>query len=780
MQKILLLTMVLIVSGCTTLAFNLWDDLYGITDPTRFDRPIPSDTISYHQDVKPILDQRCVVCHSCYDAPCQLKLASYEGITRGASTTYIYNSSRLLATEPSRLYLDAQSTEQWRKKDFFPVLNERSNTAQANINASVMAQLLLQKQQHPLPKTDVLPDSFDFQLHRDQQCSDIEHYDEYKESYPLWGMPYGLPALSEQEHDTVMKWLEAGSPYEPPAPLSSSLQLQIEQWEAFFNQDSLQAQLMSRYMFEHLYLAHLYFEDSSNPTFFELVRSRTAAPHAIDLISTRRPYDDPKVDRVFYRLRLHKETPVAKNHMPYRLDEARKAKWSQWFLNDDYEVTTLPSYDIETASNPFVTFQQIPSYARYRFMLEEAHYTIMGYIKGPVCRGQVALNVINDHFWVTFMHPKYQMAELSTDFLTKHVNQLQLPAKDTSSAGVLNWLSYARNEQRYIEAKTQYLNKNVDKNIQVTLDLLWDGDGSNDNAALTIYRHFDSATVIKGLHGNKPQTAWVISYPLLERIHYLLVAGFDVFGNVGHQLNTRIYMDFLRMEGEFNFLAFLPKQNREQIRGHWYRGSIDSVKAHIYKYATAYEGSTSVNYSTEAPLQELYIKLQEKLAPVLNQQYKLDQGFKQGSVIGPLSDLNSITGVAAAIMPQNTIVQITDENGRVEYYSLLSNNAYTNISHLFGEKDRRLPNEDTLTVAHGILGAYPNTFLKVSTTQLESFSQQIANLKSQDDYKQLLDKYAIRRSSEQFWEFSDQMNAAQQRAHPISFGLLDYNRLDNL
>jgi len=48
----------------------------------------------------------------------------------------------------------------------------------------------------------------------------------------------------------------------------------------------------------------------------------------------------------------------------------------------------------------------------------------------------------------------------------------------------------------------------------------------------------------------------------LECIHYLLVAGFDVYGNIGHQLSTRLYMDFLRMESEFGFLALLPEETR--------------------------------------------------------------------------------------------------------------------------------------------------------------------------------------------------------------------------
>ena len=96
-----------------------------------------------------------------------------------------------------------------------------------------------------------------------------------------------------------------------------------------------------------------------------------------------------------------------------------------------------------------------------------------------------------------------------------------------------------------------------------------DGDGTNRNAGLTVFRHFDSATVVQGFVGGSPETAWIVGYPLLERIHYLLVAGYDVYGRVGHQLTTRLYMDFLRMEGESNFLALLPMASRDGVRDQW-------------------------------------------------------------------------------------------------------------------------------------------------------------------------------------------------------------------
>jgi hypothetical protein len=40
---------------------------------------------------------------------------------------------------------------------------------------------------------------------------------------------------------------------------------------------------------------------------------------------------------------------------------------------------------------------------------------------------------------------------------------------------------------------------------------------------LTVFRLVDSASAVRGLVGLEPKTAWVIDFPILERIHYLLV-----------------------------------------------------------------------------------------------------------------------------------------------------------------------------------------------------------------------------------------------------------------
>ena len=92
-------------------------------------RPLPplpdaaSEPVSFREEVAPVLEHRCVVCHGCYDAPCQLQLSSWEGIDRGASKQRVYRSSRLAAAEPTRLFVDAFGSEGWRQRGFFSVLD---------------------------------------------------------------------------------------------------------------------------------------------------------------------------------------------------------------------------------------------------------------------------------------------------------------------------------------------------------------------------------------------------------------------------------------------------------------------------------------------------------------------------------------------------------------------------------------------------------------------------------------------------------------------------------
>jgi len=770
----------LITLGCTTITDAQWDQRYGKSKPRELSDNTHHAHITYYKDTRPILEKRCVVCHGCYDAPCQLKLESYEGLLRGANPDKIYDGKRLLGASLTRLFEDADSTAEWRTKGFHPVLNERNDTPKTNIKAGVLAQMLELKKKHPLPKNHLLPDSFDLQLNRPQYCPSIETFNGFAEKNPLWGMPYGLPALNNKEYKTTMDWLAQGAALGTRPQIPAPLKQQITQWELFLNGNSIKEQLVSRYIYEHLFLAQLYFPESPR-LYFRLVRSSTPPGEALKRISTARPFDDPKVARVYYRLWQDPSSITAKTHMPYALHSARMKEWKTLFFSidpaNDYTVSALPSYAPEIAANPFITFAELPVNARYRFMLNEAHFTIMNFIKGPVCRGQVALNVIQDHFWVYFFAPETQTTKDNAAFLAKNSKHLSLPAEAGNTLLPLtNWLVYSERYKDYLRAKAEFVSTQRPVKSNKELGMIWDGDqGRNPNAALTIFRHNDSASVHKGLIGQSPKTAWVIGYPLLERIHYLLVAGFDVYGNVSHQLLSRLYMDFLRIEGEMNFVELLPKEAQQKTMKHWYRDAESDLKTYVDLYINQLYLTQPIRYTTNNPQEELYDKLKKHLGNASKSPHNLRTYKLPPSKLALYEKLQSTQGNPISFLPQTTVILIPNTG----IFTLVRNNAYSNLTSLFDEAERQIPAEDTVTITRGIISAYPNSFMKVEMKQLDAFISQLQAIASEEDYRTWRDTFAIRRTDPQFWEFSDKIHQLYYVTQPDEAGILDYNRLEN-
>jgi hypothetical protein len=804
--KSIIITLIL-GTGCATIAKINIDEEFGVAThknrtatpeniTSAFENTTSSQTDSaisialqqehsfYTEHAKPIIESRCVVCHACYDAPCQLKMSSPEGIERGANKEAVYEGSRLLAAQPNRLFIDAFEVKQWRERAFFPVLNERTQTPKANTQASVIARMLMLKKQHPLPDNKILDARFNGNLVDNQQCPTIEEFDQYAKSEPLAGMPYGLPGLNNKEDQTLMTWLENGAnmPVNQALPLAE--QNAVNNMEAFLNADNLNMQLSARYIYEHLFSTHLYFsaltKENEQPQFYNLVRSVTPPGQELQIIAGRRPYDAPNSTRVYYRLQPITSTIVNKTHQPYAINKDLMDKWEKWFVTTDYTVTKLPNYKPKVAANPLTAFEQLPVNSRYRFMLERAENTIMGYIKGPVCRGQVALNVINDRFWVYFVDPDMADDPALKAFYAKQKNNLRMPAEEESTTLAVDWIEYANRQSDYLTARNTFLNNSVKDGQHLTINGIWSGDNVNTNASLTVFRHFDNATVVKGLVGNPPKTAWVIDYVLLERIHYLLVAGFDVYGNYGHQLLTRLYMDFLRLEGEANFLALLPPKKRKQEQKSWYKKAGIELSDFIDSNNVEFNQPSGIKYQTSDPKQELYGLLNQHLSQVQPNKYHLQTSELASHSVALLDQINSIKGKHVSILPELTMIMVDREDSETpEVFTLIRNSAHYNVNSLFFEENNRDIKNDNVTLVHGLIGSYPDSFLHVKEADIASLVVTLKNMKTAKDYEKMLDTYGVRRNNTNLWLFSDKLHESFMQHEPIRGGWLDFNRLES-
>jgi len=783
-QTVIWGSFLILFTGCAALSTMLdFKRLYGSSQPReRVVQTLDAEHVDYWQDVKPVLDRRCVVCHGCYDAACQLKLTAIEGLERGAHKVSVYNSTRITQANMTRLFEDGHSITDWRDLRFFPVLNEYAQTPEANKQAGVMHRILKLKAENPLPEKDIL-EAFTFGVGRNDICPKAEEMDTYAQQNPLWGMPYGLPGLSEYEQNNLEKWLEQGATYTQRPPVKKIFNAAIQRWEALLNQDDLKSQLISRYIYEHLFLGHLYFNDISKTTFFKLVRSKTPQGEPIEPIATRRPYDDPGVSRVYYRFLPQIETIVSKNHMHYALSPQRMKTWKNLFYEREFDVSVLPAYGTKEGANPFITYTQLPMKSRYKFMLDEAQFTIMNYIKGPVCRGGVALNVINDRFWVFFVDPDLPIESELSAHLDANAENLELPsALGDIYMPLISWKRYATKARENRKMRDSFLLKHLsDEKIRYDLSLIWNGNGENKNAALTIFRHYDNASVKKGLIGDNPKTAWVISYPLLERIHYLLVAGYDVYGNIGHNLLSRLHMDFLRMEGEAAFLMLLPQFSRQKERDYWYRSANEETIKFLMNPETERLIQPDIAYKTDNHKNELFDMLKTHLGNALDIRHDIGT-IENLSTQEALKRLSKISGTGTDFMSEMSVIEIIDgtQTDRESIFvTLLKNTGHLNITAMLSEYKNIKKDENTLTVAKGVLGSYPNVYFKVEKKQLAAFVDHVESLQSAEDYKSLMDTFGVRRTNNNFWQHSDHVHTFLRNSNKAEFGWLDYNRLEN-
>jgi hypothetical protein len=752
--------------------------------------------ISWREDVQPVLENRCMVCHGCFDAPCQLKLTSYEGLTRGANPEKVYNGSRIKAVQPTRLGIDAQTTDEWRAKGFHSVLADQpvddEQAAADFMRESVLYRMMRLKQLNPQPRTGLLPDSISLGLARKQVCTAQDKIDKFERKNPLWGMPYGMPNLSDDEYRTVVGWLAQGA--QPPQPLevSGAIQEQLARWEEFLNGTSNRERLMSRYLYEHLFIGHLYFSGSNDRQFYRLVRSYTPPGESIREIATVRPFDDPGTDQFWYRLRQYPAAIVAKDHVPYELSDATLARYWQLFIEPDYTVGELPGYALPDGANPFVTFAAIPPLSRYRFMLDDARFFIQGFIKGPVCRGQVALNVIEDQFWVVFVNPDEAASEDGAEILASVADYLQMPTSTDTLKLTTAYGKYWKLQEEYLAAKARYREKNLPATEDEALRLIWDGEGTNPNAALTVFRNFDSAAVEFGLLGQMPETAWVIDYPLFERIHYLLVAGFDVYGNVGHQLNTRLFMDFLRMEGEDNFLGFLPVADRQSIRASWYQGMRSKRSKYFAEPLGWSTNESPIDYQTQDPQAELYRLIIERLGPMSGGPDFLNRCSDDSCGVlvensaaleadSVMRQLAQIRGEQLQVVPEVAYLRVINDDAPDLHYSLIHNRSWKNITSFLenAKNAERDPSGDTLTVLRKLSGTYPNFFFAVERAELENFVTRATTVQTAADYQLVVGRYGVRRTASDFWEYADWFQSRYLVEEPIEAGILDLNRYEN-
>jgi hypothetical protein len=730
--------------------------------------------------VQPIFNSRCVVCHSCLESPCQVNMQSWEGLRRGAYHKNVYDGLRIDAVAPTRLYEDAQTEQQWRAKGFVDILNGGDDSL-------LISALRLTALRTSPPKTPARDSMICYQERKRVKTSG----DNVAET----SMPYGLPPLSAGENDVISDWVASGAPGPAALPLSTNslpknLKNQVKSWEAYLNQSDLNSKLVSRYLYEHLFLAHLYFKESPRD-FLKLVRSSTACAAGVTPIATRRPTDDPGPAPWFYCFYKDPAVIVYKNHLPYELSTQKLSWIKKNFSSPSWKASKMPSYSAETAANPLLAFEDIPVISRHRFLLENAEYEVMTFIKGPVCNGSFAVNVIQEQFFVFFTQPETDLMVLDTEYgnLVKHEELLPggLGTNPGTSKILTGYYDILKHRSGARLLKAQHLQKTFPQGMG--LGNIWNGDGNNSNAILTVFRHLDNAKVVKGAKGDLSKTIFVLDYSVFERLVYNLVINFDVFDNVTHQTLTRLYMDLLRMDAEDNFLQFLPSAERLKLKESWYKGWLTEWKLDLLdenkfaKIPAKIKFAPGIDTKKQMVEKILFERMNKKVRGendgvnwrALNADKKLNSLETELRKIASLSKERDKVEFSQ-FFDHLSVLIVREQDDTYKTYSIIHNQEHTNVSWILNEDGRMAASEDTLTLLPGVLGAYPNEIFYVDRKDVSTMVEEILLIRSGKHYESFIAKYGVNRMDPKMWMASDLLHSELSRLQPIEAGILDLSR----
>ncbi len=835
--------------GCLCVSFlgvQFWQYRYqtqSVDFATSTQAPTPLTKDDYHQNVQTIFDSKCVSCHSCYNSPCQLDLTSFEAVMRGANKSDVY-SPGLMARNPTRMYRDAFTTEQWRDLKFYPVISV-AHDGRPLPEASPLYRLLELRQNNPNVR-------FEYQAEESRSCPNLNlgySADDRRRSKndnpereltifmrenPHAGMPYGFPPLKTTESDLIKKWIEDEFPGPSPAataythePTGADVSIaEIKNWEDYFNATDLKSQLISRYIYEHLFLAHIYFKNE--PTeFFRLVRAKNQTGK-VDEMPTRRPYDRP-TGPFYYRLTKVYSTIAHKNHIPYKFSPERRTHWTELF-RDTVAPPAMPPYD-EAGANPFVTFQNIPAKSRYQFLLDDSYYHVMTFIKGPVCRGNTALNVIDDNFWVMFVDPERDITVNDPAFFKQAAVNLAPPAAEG------NWISnkdlenYAHIRDKFLSVTDLKYRMYDEAGVPRDENFVWDGgQNSNPNALLTVLRHTDSALVMRGAHGVMPKTLWILDYPIFEDIYYNLVAGFDVYGSALHQFRTRMHMDISRVSSQDLFLTMLPKEVRVPARDLWTTDSPEKNSDKLLAFLESFRNLTAfrrmkvtyvfkgknvpsnldVNSQDPKIAKEEVLKIlfSGRLAKVFPKRDLLNARALEVSMNGAVdtpeeveATLQNIVDIPSASwsdLPDVSMLKVNLPNGRSSFYTMVLNRDHYNVSFMITEGHNLNPAGNSLSILPGFASSYPNFYFEFPSSATPDFVKYLSDLRAAGTgdaqakaLQALVNKFGITRyysepskdgdhkKDKDFWTYHKEFTEAFKALDKIEGGVLDLNRYMN-
>ncbi|WP_455245215.1 fatty acid cis/trans isomerase [Petrachloros mirabilis] len=745
-----------------------------------------AEEISFTQDIKPILDTKCVSCHACYDAPAQLDLRSVAGIQRGAIKLDPY-APRTSPVPPTFVWNSKNTLEDWRKLGFFSVTEGGKD--------SIMGKMLRLGHENPVEPNERFSDKVELDpFKRKFYFPNSYEIDAYIAQKPREGMPLAVSGLLPSEYANLIQWLEEGAKFDHKVAEPSEVDLgMISNWEGFLNGEDARTQLMARYIYEHIYLVTFLFENKEDANFYTLVRSTTPPGEPVVPVAQHVANGPVAEGDFYYRFMLLDQTRCVKNtRLQMVADDKKLNRWKEIFDEQEWTAQSLPGYSEEERYDILGIFKDIPPKVRYKFLLDNTWNIRGAIVHGPSCHGNQAIGSVQDQGWHFYENPETSLYVNDPEYramvdplLSFYIN------KNSVQDAFITRHEFVGRRKKYMKLRME---REQELGIKTQMTDIWRGEDDDDTPIVTVYRHQTDAYTLdpKVAAGDYPKESWLIDLPIFEQAYYTAVTNYDLFDSSDSWTWVREIFGLSRIEAEMNLLRFIPAKDRKPTFASWYKGPLTATRLRLEMpvFNPEDEIPTGIEYTTDDPMKEFYIKLLDYMgdkvisADPIN---RVDAPIPSDPVAAAMRKITDASKEEQpawrrfkAIIPEASLLRIDREGQEPLVYTMTRDRWYDTkafISPVLQDED---PSKGRVSVLEGVQTAYPRFMFRIPEAEVDEFADALVQAGTTEALTKIVERWGIRRSNPDFWAYLDTMKEYIRRRDPTRAGTLDVDRYLNL
>jgi hypothetical protein len=291
--------------------------------------------------------------------------------------------------------------------------------------------------------------------------------------------------------------------------------------------------------------------------------------------------------------------------------------------------------------------------------------------------------------------------------------------------------------------------------------------------------------------GNYPKASWLYDLPMFEHAYYTATVTYDEFAGSDNWVWSRENFGLARIEAEMNLLRFIPADKRLSTFLSNYEGPLsgERLRKEMPTFNPEDTVPTAIEYKTDNPMHEFY----DKVFAHMGDRIKSDDPINREGTEAPTEPvpaaMRRIVDAARdsgpswkrfkALMPEMSFLRIDREGQEPLVYTMHRDRVYESKAFMATTLQNEDPSKGEVSILEGVQGLYPRFMFKIPEAEVDEFASALIAAGSEEDMRKVVERWGIRRSSPEIWDYLETMKDYVRRRDPTRAGTFDVSRYVN-